>query len=83
MEKGATGAPTFPVKVALEVARLVMAKVRSEKWATATLPELTDEGVMDMLIVGTALATFTVPTIPDEQWGMQKYGKLPGVLKEN
>jgi hypothetical protein len=40
-----------------------------------------DVGVRVAVGVGDALSTMTIPVIPIEQCGLQKYGKDPPVLK--
>jgi hypothetical protein len=38
-------------------------------------------GVCVAVGVGDAFATVTMPVIPIEQWGLQKYGNDPALLK--
>jgi len=68
-ENGGNGAPTVPVKVLDEVDVFVMVITLSNDWPIWTFPKLREGGVTVMLIPG---ATLTVPTIPMEQWTVQK-----------
>jgi len=71
-EKGPVGSPTVPVSVPVEFEPFVRVIVRSAVCPVVTFPKSTEVGSIKRLIPEGGAETVTLPTIPMEQWGIQK-----------